>query len=225
MEEVKTEEVKTEEVKAEDIEIREFTRILKVMFPVKERLGIGDQMANAIRNIKQAQDELKSVKAQYDSKIKQFEAEVANLSERLNSGWEMRSVECAEIKDFRMGNVFVRRTDTGDYIEERAMTFQERQGTLPLKEKEPETGPTEGEERSMAAPDMMGVPYMMGVPELPTEGLPPEEKEAEALATDGIPTGSKTIGEPEAGVEGEGAGPLSSDINAFYVGEGESGIK
>lgn len=119
-----------------DIETRRLTKLLKVMFAVKERLGMGDQMANAVRNIKQAQEELKSVKAQYDSKIKQFEAEIANMSERLNSGWEMRSVECEEIKDFQTGNVITRRIDTGERIEERAMTFEERQQELPFNGKE-----------------------------------------------------------------------------------------
>lgn len=143
------EEKKVEETKA-DIEIKRMSRILKVMFTDKERLAMGDQMANAVRNIKQVKDELDAIKAQYGSKSKALEAEIANVSERLNSGWEMKSVECEEQRDFRVGSVLIVRVDTREIIEERAMTFEERQGELPFKEKEPEPGPTVAEAQGEA---------------------------------------------------------------------------
>jgi hypothetical protein len=128
----------------EDIEVKKVMRILKVLFTVKQRLEMGEQMANAIRNTKQAQDEAKSVKAQYDGKIKQFDAEISNISERLNSGWEMKPVDCEETRDYRTGSAIVRRVDTQEIIEERALTWEERQMPLfPGKE----IWPTNSEEK------------------------------------------------------------------------------
>jgi len=150
-----------------DIEKRRHTRLLKVEFSVKERLDLSEQMGSAYRNKAQAESELKTVQAQYGGKLKQFDAEIKNIMEKVNTRWEMRSVECEEVKDFRTGNVFSYRIDTGERIEERAMTAAERQGDLPLKEKEPEApgdSPT-GDASGVGEPDSSAVPGASGVEE------------------------------------------------------------
>jgi len=123
----------------EAMEERKFNRLLKVSFTPPEKIEMSEQIASAIRNLKKVQDDLATVKAQFQSKIKEHEAEIASLSERINSGWEMRNVGCREVRDFNTGSVYVFRDDTEELIEERAMTAEERQPELPFKETEVET--------------------------------------------------------------------------------------
>lgn len=124
----------------EEIEERRFNRILKVAFTEAEKVDMVGAAGSAYRDLKKAQDDLATVKAQFQSKIKEHEAEISSLFERINTGWEMQSVACREVKDFATGSVIVFRDDTEEMIEERAMTAEERQPALPFKEKEPEAG-------------------------------------------------------------------------------------
>jgi hypothetical protein len=149
----------------EEIEERKFNRLLKVSFSPPEKIEMSEQIANAIRNLKKAQDDLASVAAQFKSEIKKFEGEIASLAEKVNSGWEMRNIPCREVKDFSVGAVLVFRDDTQELIEERAMTAEERQPELPLKEKEPEPPATDlGEDRAVP-----GQPDLSSQPEAPLD--------------------------------------------------------
>ena len=108
-----------------DIEERKFSRLLKVLFSPPEKIEMSEQIASAIRDLKKASDDLGTVKAQFQSKIKEHEAQIASLCERINSGWEMRSIPCREVRDYSIGAVVVFRDDTQEMIEERAMTAEE----------------------------------------------------------------------------------------------------
>jgi len=157
------EEIK-EEIKKEDemIETREFTSILRTDLTAKERLDLGAQMANVIRNVKSAKDEFDSMKSRYGAKIKGFEAELTGIAEKLNTGWEERSVSCSELRDFRTGTVTIVRKDTWQTVEQRAMSGEERQMGLFTQTKE----------------------------ETPTNGEPSQASEPEALPDPGSPTDS-----------------------------------
>ena len=158
----------------EEIEKRTFNRLLKVLFTPTEKIEISEQIANAIRNLKKAQDDLASVAAQFKSEIKRHEAEITSLAEKVNSGWEMRSVVCREIKDYNTGSVYVFRDDTEELIEERAMTAEERQKPLPFKETE-----------SPATDETASLP---GLPETVSEGgLPSDPKAPLDLPEDNNP--------------------------------------
>jgi len=146
----------------EEMQERKFNRLLKVLFTPPEKIEMSEQIASAIRDLKKSQDDLATVKAQFQSKIKEHEAEIANLCERINSGWEMRSIGCREVKDYTNFSVYVFRDDTEEMIEERPMTANERQPELPFKEMEsPATDLSEG----------VGVPGQPEVPSLPEAPL------------------------------------------------------
>lgn len=148
-----------EEIKNDMIEEKNFTKLLRVNFTSKEKLDTGEQMANAVRNIKQAQDDLASVQSQFKSDIKKYEAELSGLAEKLNSGWEMRSVTCVQIKDFNVKSVQIKRLDTLEVIEERAMDADELQMGLfenkesPTGEGEAKAEPVEGAEAITEPPN------------------------------------------------------------------------
>lgn len=124
----------------EMIERKDVWRSLKTTFTEKEKLIMAESIASCIRERNRLEDEFASIKKQYASDIGKQEAEISSLAERFNTGWEMRRVECEEVKDFNNGTVTVYRKDQRsgyllDPVEERALTAEERQLNLPLDEK------------------------------------------------------------------------------------------
>jgi len=181
----------------EEMQERKFNRLLRVLFTPPEKIEMSEQIANAIRNLKKAQDDLASVAAQYKSEMKKFEAEIASLAEKVNSGWEMRSIVCREIRDYNNGSVYVFRDDTEELIEERAMTVGERQQALPFKE---------------------GAVVDAGMPVSDSEHPTVAEAQADTQSEEGLTvplTESVTIGHDELK-------DLPEDTNIFYVGKKES---
>jgi hypothetical protein len=70
--------------------------------------------------------------AEINAEIKTAQKVVRELSDNLKDGSEERDVECVEVHDFSRNTVTLRRLDTNEVVEERAMSLDERQETLPL---------------------------------------------------------------------------------------------
>ncbi|MBW1937119.1 MAG: hypothetical protein JRI84_16565, partial [Deltaproteobacteria bacterium] len=66
-------------------------------------------------------------------------AKLKLLAQKIRQGSEMRLVKCRVEQDFLTNSVKTYRLDTGELVEERAMTAEERQMML-MQETEP-TGP------------------------------------------------------------------------------------
>lgn len=129
------------------VEQKTIYRVLKTNFTEKEKLDMAGQIANCIREKKSNEDELASISSQYKSNVKRLEAEIAGFAEKLNTGWEMRRAECFEIRDYATGNLSVIRKETGEVVEERALTGEERQMGL-FEEKDGEAPAADGGEKS-----------------------------------------------------------------------------
>jgi len=155
----------------EEIEERKFNRMLKVAFTETEKVDMVEAAGSAYRDLKKAQDDLATVKAQFQSKIKEHEAEISSLFERINTGWEMRSVPCREVKDFVTGSVVVFRDDTQELIEERAMTGEERQPALPFKEEAADHEMPPSEEIALDGVFKEGLTKVMEAIEPPAKAL------------------------------------------------------
>ncbi len=125
----------------EMIEKKDIWRSLKWFFTEKEQLSMACSFANHHREKMRLEGELSSIKKQYASDIEKQDAEISSLAERLNTGWEMRRTECEEDKDFSNGTVTIWRKDTGVSVEDRPMTAEERQQTLPLNKHDSEIFP------------------------------------------------------------------------------------
>lgn len=63
-------------------------------------------------------------------KIKELEGEIETLRAQIENGTEDREVLCEVVKDFAHMKVLVRRRDTGDVVEDRTMTDEDRQEDL-----------------------------------------------------------------------------------------------
>lgn len=118
-----------------------------------------------IRKFEQLVDQIKN-----DAKlrIKPLNERIAALKTEIDEG-EERRVECEELRDFATNTVRIVRLDTGEQIETRALTVDERQQELPLVELQ----------RAVTADDSPAAPEAPPDPvlevECPTCTMPPGE--------------------------------------------------
>ena len=119
---------------AEDVEEPNTTvfEYLKHRFTAEERLKLSEQLSQAVMERSAAEEELQTVKADFKSRITRAEATIADCARKINTGYEMRNVECELVKDFTTNTIRYQRLDTGEIVRERAMTSEERQRTLEL---------------------------------------------------------------------------------------------
>ena len=124
-------------VTAPNVKERRFTRLLKCQLTDKELIESGDQLAQELSHLDSINSELESIKADYKAKTKAAESEIEALSNRVRNKFEMRPVDCHEIRNFETKKFCVLRVDTGDVIEERDLRQDELQ--MPLPETDTET--------------------------------------------------------------------------------------
>jgi len=79
------------------------------------------------REIIRLEEEKKAASKVFVNQIKPLQAERESILEALDAGTEKRMVECYERRDDRLGKVEIRRVDTDEVVEERAMTIEERE--------------------------------------------------------------------------------------------------
>lgn len=108
-------------------------RSLPVNLTAPEIQERSQAMAGAVLNIYDLDDELALIKGDFKTRRKSQEAIVREHAQTLKRGWEERPVECGLDKDFARNVVRVFRLDTGEMMEERALTIGERQEELDLR--------------------------------------------------------------------------------------------
>ena len=103
---------------------------LKVMLTDDEIRELGIQSARLGSLVRQEEADLTAVKSQFKAKIDKLNAERTEVDNRINAGWEMRSIECESVYDYQNHSVTMTRTDTGEIVRSRNMTADEIQRTL-----------------------------------------------------------------------------------------------
>ncbi len=101
-------------------------RELPVDLSKAEKLKFGDAMAVAELAIVALQKEMVPLKAE----VKEHAEERKRLAECIDSGTETRDVNCKWIEDLDHNVKRLVRQDTGDTVEEQALTAEEREGSL-----------------------------------------------------------------------------------------------
>lgn len=115
-------------------EIITITQILPVPITDPEYKEIGLKMGGANQEIIQAENELKSVKSQFKSRIDSAKTRRDEYAAIINAGHQQRQVECLEVKDFFENTITLIRLDTGEVVRTRTMTTAERQRGLDFEE-------------------------------------------------------------------------------------------
>lgn len=82
------------------------------------------------REIIRLEEQKKAEAKAVNNQLKPLKAKRELILQDLDAGVEKRQVECYEHVDDRLGKVEIRRVDTDEVVEERAMTAEERQGDL-----------------------------------------------------------------------------------------------
>lgn len=114
-------------------EVTTGTRNLPVLLTDEELLRRGKRIAAIEEDIGRVEYTLTSAKGQHKAEVTRLEGERAQLSRDIRNGYEHRSVEVEVRHDYRAATVVTSRTDTGEVIDTRTMTIEERQVELELE--------------------------------------------------------------------------------------------
>jgi len=114
---------------------KKITQHLKVPLTDEQKKQYSEEIAQAVEEIGEGQNELKFVSTEIKARIQTSEAKLKELANKIRAGYEMKPVECLQTMDFSNGTVKIVRLDTDEVVLERAMTVEERQPELPIEEK------------------------------------------------------------------------------------------
>lgn len=143
-------------VTAPTIKERKFTKPLKCDLTEKELASAGQDLAYEMGLLQGVESELEEIKADYKLKVKQHETKIESLAKRIGNRFEMRDVECLEVKNFADKKMITTRLDTNQIIDERSLRNDELQQPLPGMAEEvekPATSDADGETESTEAVD------------------------------------------------------------------------
>ena len=110
-------------------------RVLPVPFTEEEILSFKSALAFHTAEFLRIEKDKKEETKILNLNIKDCKESIADLSEKIESGFEEKTVPCRVKFDHTRDMVFIIRTDTDEVVEERPMTEEERQTELQFEEK------------------------------------------------------------------------------------------
>lgn len=110
---------------------RKFKRPLAVELTDEEKVKKGHKAGMLKKAIAKVRAEMKLATTDHKERLKEHQANLDGILDDLETGTEVRSVECFERQDFAKKKVEVVRTDTSEVVESRAMTAFELQTKMP----------------------------------------------------------------------------------------------
>jgi hypothetical protein len=114
---------------------RRLYEAVKYTFSQTEIRELGEALAREAQNVFDLRERKSSVVAELTAQIKQANGRVAELTTRINNGYELREVECMIMLETpRPGMKRIIRIDTNDTIREEPMTAAEMQGSFGFNE-------------------------------------------------------------------------------------------
>lgn len=99
-------------------------------FTEEEKRELSNQMALSVLQLSEARDKLKTIQKQINSEIQVYDERIKGHSEKIRSGYEMRNMEVTWSPAAIPGMIDIYRVDTGERVNTRAMSEDERQGSL-----------------------------------------------------------------------------------------------
>ena len=107
---------------------------VKHVFTKEEKARIASDMAQKVSHVQQLEDDLKSVKSDFKAQIDSAQATVSSAAKKLTTGYEMRSMDCEVVKDYKKRMVYFYlpgHEKISPPIKEREMHSNEYQMELP----------------------------------------------------------------------------------------------
>lgn len=115
------------------VTLKEVTRSLPCRLTDSELLTKADELSVVVQEVSAEEDRQTDVKAQMKAKLTELDARKTRLAITIGRKEEYRDVRCEVQADAQAGTVTVIRMDTGEALETRPMTEDERQRALPLE--------------------------------------------------------------------------------------------
>jgi len=110
---------------------------IKYVFTSTEIRELGEALAREAQNVFDLREQKATAVASITATIKSANKRVADLTTRINNGYELREVEClAMMETPRPGMKRIVRLDTQETVREEAMTMQEMQGSFGFQDGE-----------------------------------------------------------------------------------------
>ncbi len=113
-------------------EVRSTTRELFCALTEAEVGARAAELARITTQLSELEDEKKSVMSTFKDKIDRCIVDSRSLARKVSERREMRIVKCDWHYDYQVGKATLARVDTGEVLEERPLTAEERQPALPL---------------------------------------------------------------------------------------------
>lgn len=117
----------------QDTKLAEHTyEFAKYVFNDEEKAGIAEKMAHMVEEAGDLEDQKKAVTKDFDGRIQAAKNTVSSCAQKLNSGYEMRDIQCEVRRDYERKVVEYIREDTGEIARSRSMSSVELQQELPF---------------------------------------------------------------------------------------------
>jgi len=109
------------------VKITHEPRDLSCSLSTKERAEAANKLADVLDDIARLEDDKKTMAADLNAQIKRLTAEVRQLTRQVKEGTATRSVLCELKLNWTKLTATTVRTDTGEVVDERGMTEDEKQ--------------------------------------------------------------------------------------------------
>ena len=112
------------------METKQTKEYLRYTFSEDEKKGLSVDLVNCIRKKTGLENELKTISQQYKADVQGQESMIQSVTNKLDAGYEMRTVDCEWRYDFEVGEKSLWRMDTGEMVRQDKITQDEAQGAL-----------------------------------------------------------------------------------------------
>ena len=115
------------------IKEKEFSDYLRCDLTKEELDELAGRLAEDQLELERLEDQKKAIAKDIAGKIESVQARIRSGSNTFRQKWEMREVECVEVKNFLSGECYSKRLDTGEVIKRRKLTSAELERELPIE--------------------------------------------------------------------------------------------
>lgn len=116
-----------ESVVDDGIKVIKTTEFLRYHFTEAEKRELAQIMAQSVIKIGELEKEKKAATSQFASDINQETAKASSAAQRIESGFEMRTIDCEKHYIYGPNVVVTIRLDSAETVKERTMTSAELQ--------------------------------------------------------------------------------------------------
>lgn len=115
------------------IKEKEFRDVLRCELTKEELDDLAGSLAEQQLELQELEEQKKAVTKDFAGKIEAVQARIRSGSNTFRQRWEMREVECIEVKNFLSGELYSKRLDTGEVLKRRKLTSAELERELPIE--------------------------------------------------------------------------------------------